>query len=72
LFFAALLVCNTQQQNAKERVASHRGGILILQGDHDAEMIGNDPAVAAGVLSYEVKKWWVAEGAFCETGIRRD
>jgi hypothetical protein len=50
----------------------HRGGILILQGDHDAEMIGNDPAVVSGVLSYEVKKWWVAEGAFCETGIRRD
>jgi hypothetical protein len=56
------------QKNELPPIAGHSDSA----GRSRCGMIGNHPAVAAGVLSYEVKKWWVAEGAFCETGIRRD
>ncbi|MBX2944541.1 MAG: hypothetical protein KF725_01810 [Cyclobacteriaceae bacterium] len=42
------------------------GGILIMKGDIQAEVFENDPAVKGGTLLFEVKKLWVAKGAFCE------
>lgn len=42
------------------------GGILIMKGDIQAEVFENDPAVKSGTLLFEVKKLWVAKGAFCE------
>jgi len=44
--------------------SSARGGILVLRSD-SLELINNDPLVRHGV-PHDVKKWWVAEGSFCE------
>jgi uncharacterized protein YciI len=41
-----------------------RGSILVLRSD-SVELINNDPLVQHGV-PHNVKKWWVAEGSFCE------
>ncbi len=42
------------------------GGILIVNGELKNEVIENDPAVRQGLLVAEVKKLWIAKGAFCE------
>jgi uncharacterized protein YciI len=42
------------------------GGILIMKGDLQKEVIENDPAVMEGVLEPDFKKLWIAKGAFCE------
>ncbi|GHM99715.1 hypothetical protein WSM22_12050 [Cytophagales bacterium WSM2-2] len=42
------------------------GGILIMKGDLDPKVIENDPAVREGFLEIEIKKWYVAKGAFGE------
>ncbi|MBX2955793.1 MAG: hypothetical protein KF846_06535 [Cyclobacteriaceae bacterium] len=42
------------------------GGILITKGDIQPEVFENDPAVKGGTLLFEIKKLWVAKGAFCE------
>lgn len=42
------------------------GGILIMKGDIQPEVFENDPAVKGGTLLFEIKKLWVAKGAFCE------
>jgi uncharacterized protein YciI len=42
------------------------GGILVLKGELNPEVLESDPAVAAGTLLFEIKKLWVAKGAFCE------
>ncbi len=43
-----------------------QGGILIVNGVLTNEIIGNDPAVREGLLTTEIKKLWIAKGAFCE------
>ena len=42
------------------------GGILIIKGDLDKKVIESDPAVSEGLLSIDIKKWFVAKGAFGE------
>jgi uncharacterized protein YciI len=42
------------------------GGILVMRGDVGDSLTEEDPAVADGVLTAEVKKLWIARGAFCE------
>ncbi|MEY4929340.1 MAG: hypothetical protein RI909_64 [Bacteroidota bacterium] len=42
------------------------GGILIVNGEMTNEVIENDPAVRQGFLAAEIKKLWIAKGAFCE------
>jgi uncharacterized protein YciI len=42
------------------------GGILIIKGDLNRTVIESDPAVHEGLLEIEIKKWFVARGAFGE------
>lgn len=42
------------------------GGILIIKGDLDKNVIESDPAVQEGLLVIDIKKWYVAKGAFGE------
>jgi secreted PhoX family phosphatase len=42
------------------------GGIFVVNGEISKEVIENDPAVQQGMLVAEVKKLWIAKGAFCE------
>lgn len=42
------------------------GGIFVVNGEISKEIIENDPAVQQGLLVAEVKKLWIAKGAFCE------
>jgi uncharacterized protein YciI len=43
------------------------GGILIIKGDLDKTVIESDPAVHEGLLEIEMKKLYVARGAFGES-----
>lgn len=42
------------------------GGILIMKGKVQPEVIENDPAVREGLLEIWVKELYVAKGSFCE------
>ncbi len=42
------------------------GGILVVKGDLQKEVIETDPAVREGLLEIEIKKLWIAKGGFCE------
>jgi uncharacterized protein YciI len=42
------------------------GGILVVNGELSKEIIESDPAVQEGLLNAEIKKLWIAKGAFCE------
>jgi len=42
------------------------GGILIIKGELNRAVIESDPAVHDGLLEIEIKKWFVARGAFGE------
>jgi uncharacterized protein YciI len=42
------------------------GGILIVKGDLQNEVIETDPAVREGLLEFQIKKLWIAKGGFCE------
>jgi uncharacterized protein YciI len=42
------------------------GGILVIKGDLNKTVIESDPAVHEGLLEIEIKKWYVARGAFGE------
>jgi hypothetical protein len=42
------------------------GGILIVRGDLQPEVIESDPAVQEGLLQYQVKRLNIAKGSFCE------
>jgi uncharacterized protein YciI len=42
------------------------GGILIIKGELDKKVIESDPAVVEGLLVIDMKKWYVARGAFGE------
>jgi uncharacterized protein YciI len=50
-----------------EAVFSERdGGILILKGDLQREVIESDPAVLQGLIQFQLKKFYTARGSFCE------
>jgi uncharacterized protein YciI len=42
------------------------GGILVVDGELTQDIIEKDPAVTEGLLEADVKKLWIAQGAFCE------
>lgn len=42
------------------------GGILVMKGDLQQEVILQDPSVVEGLFEPEFKKLWIAKGAFCE------
>ena len=42
------------------------GGILILKGDIQKEIFETDPGVQEGLVQFDIKKLYVAKGAFCE------
>ena len=42
------------------------GGILILKGDLQKEVIEKDPALLEGLFLVDFKKLWIAKGSFCE------
>jgi len=42
------------------------GGILVIKGDLQIEVIESDPAVREGLLEIDIKKLWIAKGGFCE------
>jgi len=44
----------------------HDGGIVILKGDLQKEVIEMDPGVQLGLLELDYKKLWIAKGSFCE------
>jgi len=43
-----------------------KGGILVLNGELHGEDLESDPAIREGILTLDVKKLWIAKGAFCE------
>ena len=45
---------------------THDGGILILKGDLQQELIEADPGVQESLLQFDIKKLWIARGSFCE------
>ena len=50
-----------------EGVFSERdGGILIMNGDVQAEVFENDPGVKEGLVELDIKKLFIAKGSFCE------
>jgi len=42
------------------------GGILVLKGELEKEVLESDPAVHEGLLELDFKQLWIAKGAFCE------
>jgi uncharacterized protein YciI len=42
------------------------GGILVIKGELQGEVIEADPSVSEGLFQVDYKKLFVAEGAFCE------
>lgn len=42
------------------------GGILVMKGDLQPEVISADPAVVEGLFEPDFKKLWIAKGSFCE------
>jgi len=42
------------------------GGVLVMKGEVQQEVILQDPSVIEGLYEPEFKKLWIARGAFCE------
>lgn len=42
------------------------GGILVMRGEVQASVLTADAAVQEGLFEPEMKKLWIAKGAFCE------
>lgn len=42
------------------------GGILVMRGDVDRNLIEEDPSMADAVFTIDFKKLWVMKGSFCE------
>jgi uncharacterized protein YciI len=45
----------------------HEGGVMILKGQVPENLTSEDPGVQQGLIETEIKKLWIAKGAFCET-----
>ncbi len=59
-------IINTGNVVAEGTFGDTEGGILIIKGDLTQRVIEFDPAVHSGLLEIEIKKWFVAKGAFGE------
>jgi uncharacterized protein YciI len=42
------------------------GGILIMKGDVQKELIEADPGIQEDLIQFQIKKLFIAKGAFCE------
>lgn len=42
------------------------GGILVMKGELQPEVIENDPGIREGLIQHEIKKLYIAKGSFCE------
>jgi uncharacterized protein YciI len=42
------------------------GGIVVMKGDLQREVFEQDPGVQETLITVEMKKLWIAKGAFCE------
>ena len=42
------------------------GGVLVLKGEVQKEIIEADPGVQEALLQFEIKKLYIAKGSFCE------
>lgn len=51
---------------AEGTFGSSEGGILIMREGADTGWIAADPAIAGGTVEWELKKLFIAKGAFCE------
>ncbi len=49
-----------------EGIFGNDGGILILKGDTQKEIMEADPGVQEALLQFEIKKLYIAKGSFCE------
>jgi len=56
----------TGQVVAEGTFGDVEGGILVTKGGLTQGIIESDPAVHGGLLEIEIKKWFVAKGAFGE------
>jgi len=43
-----------------------QGGIVVMSGELNKELLEADPAVHAGIVTLDIKKLWIAKGSFCE------
>lgn len=46
--------------------ANRDGGIMIMRGDVDRNLIESDPAMAELLFEIDIKPLWVLKGSFCE------
>ena len=51
---------------AEGTFGENEGGILVMKGEIQSEVIENDPAVREGLLEPNRKQLYIATGAFCE------
>jgi uncharacterized protein YciI len=42
------------------------GGILVMKGDVQKELIEADPGIQEDLIQFQIKKLFIAKGAFCE------
>jgi len=42
------------------------GGIVVVRGELNRQLIEADPAVQKGFLEFDIKKLYIAKGSFCE------
>jgi uncharacterized protein YciI len=42
------------------------GGVLVLKGEVQKEVIEADPGIQEGLIQFEIKSLFIAKGAFCE------
>jgi uncharacterized protein YciI len=60
------LLSNTGNVIAESIFGDSDGGILVMKGELQKEVIENDPAVKEGLLEADIKTLWIAKGSFCE------
>lgn len=44
----------------------HDGGILVMQGEVQQDVIEKDPGIVEGLIQHQPKKLYIAKGSFCE------
>jgi uncharacterized protein YciI len=59
-------IIKTGNAVAEGTFGDSEGGILVMKGDLQMEVIESDPAVREGLLEIEIQKLWIAKGGFCE------
>jgi uncharacterized protein YciI len=51
---------------AEAAFGDHEGGILIVKGELQKEIVEADPGVQQGMIEFNLKKLYIAKGSFCE------